>query len=205
LWSLIFMFSMAPGAVANVYIERFFAKRYGPLSRLDKHKNYIYDIMMINLSGNVAQFIILSLFFWVDFLPYFGTCGNSTEFMSGFHDATICLFDPSLCPRAWFLGLIFFVSFFSQGLISVFLSPDSANFVNIAMTLTTPVSVVTFKVLQNNFPLNEDEISPEWSIIPAVFLLLCGTVTWKLWEMSEKIRIKKSVLNGSHEELSING
>jgi len=199
-WSLFFLASMAPSTIANVFIERFFMRRYGPSSRMGKRRNYVYDILIINLAGNISQFAILSAFFWVDFLPYFGTCSSTTEFMTGFSESIICLFRPSVCPHAWYLGLIFFGSFFFQFLVSVFMHPETANFVSIATILATPLSVVVLKNLENEYPLNEHGISPPWSIAPAVILLMCGTVTWKLWELTEKIRIKRE----NQEEMMIN-
>jgi len=187
IWFVLFFISMFPGAIANIFVERFFKKRY---KNRDNSKNYTYDLTTISFSSYSAQFLIICMFFWVDMLPFFGTSSSLSTFTGGLRFAMQHFMDTTT-NHSWIFGIIFYLSFFLQTVLSIFISPDSAKFVNIATTLSTPVAVLFLKISSFYSNTEEDKISPPWSLIPSLFLLLCGTITWKIWMNNEKKRVIK--------------
>jgi len=183
LWFILFFLSMLPGAIANIFIERFFKKRYKPSVR-DNSKNYMYDLMTVSLLSYIAQLIILCIFFWLDMLPFFGTSHSLSDFTGGLRNAMYHFTDTN--NKSWIYGIIFYLSFFLQTVFSIFISPDTAKFVNISTTLSTIVAVLFLKLSNIYINPEENKISPYWALMPSLFLLLCGTITWKIWLTSEK-------------------
>jgi len=186
IWFFLFFLSMFPGAIANIFTERFFRKRNKPTLR-NNSKNFMYDLMTMSFFSYSAQFLMICVLFWVDMIPFLGTSTSISEFTTGIHNAFSTM--VKLQDHSWLFGFIFYLSFFLQTMTSVFISPISAKFVNMATTLSTPTAILFLKW---SFKNSEDEkISPYWSLIPAIFLLLCGTITWKIWIYKEQNRILK--------------
>lgn len=87
------------------------------------------------------------------------------------------------------LGLVFVASFLFQNISGTFLSADSANFVSIAQTLQVPLSTLFWIIFPN---LNTSSfVTPISYVIPAMLLLLFGSILWKVWESQEKERLAK--------------
>eukprot|EP01124_Arcella_intermedia_P001286 TRINITY_DN10694_c0_g1_i1.p1 TRINITY_DN10694_c0_g1~~TRINITY_DN10694_c0_g1_i1.p1 ORF type:complete len:419 (+),score=67.75 TRINITY_DN10694_c0_g1_i1:107-1258(+) len=185
IWSFIFMISVAPAAVSNVIMETFFEGREKEIE-----KNHIYDILVINFWSSLAQLIVITCSFWMDITPVIGSSRNFSMFLENFEYTSSCLFS-SKCPDSWWTGLIFIFAFLFQNLAGSFLSAESANFVNIAQTLQVPFTTLFWIA----FPaLNTSSYStPIGYIVPAMLLLLVGTLLWRVWETLEKARLKSKL------------
>jgi len=190
LWTVVFLISVAPAAISNVFQEKILRRREGC-----EGKNDFFDIIVLNFWGTLIQFFILVALFWLDIIPGFGfstTPGHTAkenlhQFFTDFNATAHCFFSPMECANTLWLGFIFFLSFFIQNMVGSALSAESANYVNIAMTLATPVCTLFWIV----FPvLNTSPIpAPLWSTLPALFLLVIGSILWKVWEKKEQERV----------------
>jgi len=184
IWSLVFMISVAPGALSNVFMERFYKRR----AECAERTNQVLDTFVLNFWATFVQFFLLISCFWVDIIPGFGFSDSLSSFAFRFNATTRCLFNTQECPTSWWLGFIFVGTFAIQNIMSALLSADSANFVNIAINLATPASTL-FWVLLPNLQTPGQPVMPLWSIIPSLLFLMMGIVMWKIWELDEKSKI----------------
>jgi len=187
IWSLIFTLSIAPAALSNVFQERFFKKQ--ALERQEL-RNHVFDVFLMNLWSTVVQLFVIICLFWLDLIRVIGYSSSLANFGEKFVDSSLCLFNAvEGCTTAWYLGLIFIFSFELQNIMSTFLNSESANFVNIAMTLQVPVSTLFWYIFPKLY--TSQYIPPPEYIAPAVLLLLVGSYWWKVWETQEQERLAK--------------
>lgn len=57
-WSIIFMLSVAPGAISNVYMERFLKKQ--TMER--QERNHVFDVLILNFWSTLIQVIGIPTF-----------------------------------------------------------------------------------------------------------------------------------------------
>jgi len=183
-WTIIFMISVAPAAIANVFFEQFFKRR-----RYDSTSNHnlAFDTFWVTCVSYFINWLIFFFFFWIDFIPNFGSSANFEQFWINFKTTSHCAFSMQMCPDNWWLGQIFILSFFLQSVLSALMSAESANFVNFVQTLSTPLSSLFFVI----FPVyNTGPQQPLYTLLPAMALLVLGVLGFKFWERSEEKRIK---------------
>ena len=135
--------------------------------------------------GCIFQLLTLILFFWVDFIQGFGYSTNFSEFYNHFANAWTCFFGLlGGCQGNGPIGLVFIAGYFISYFSGAGLNESSATYGLVATTLTSPV-VIVFYLLFPSLNLNNTN-SPLWSVLPSVFLMVLGTIVWKLWENKEK-------------------
>lgn len=104
------MISVAPGALSNVFMERFFKKRaecpqktshvLGKLYPMhiiqliycQSIQTYSPDTFVLNFWATFFQLLILASFFWVDIIPGFGFSGSLDSFAFRFNASSIITF-----------------------------------------------------------------------------------------------------------------
>jgi membrane protein YdbS with pleckstrin-like domain len=63
----------------------------------------------------------------------------------------------------------------------------------IAFTLVSPVTVTFWLVFSSLNPNKES--TPLWSVLPALVVLIAGTVLWKYWEYREAQKLENKTLD----------
>jgi len=166
------------------FFEQFFKRR-----RYDSTSNHnlAFDTFWVTCVSYFINWLIFFFFFWIDFIPNFGSSANFEQFWINFKTTSHCAFSMQMCPDNWWLGQIFILSFFLQSVLSALMSAESANFVNFVQTLSTPLSSLFFVI----FPVyNTGPQQPLYTLLPAMALLVLGVLGFKFWERSEEKRIK---------------
>lgn len=83
-WPMIFAFGQVPGALTNIMQEKTQAKfREETCQR--------FSIIYFQFARSFYQVIFLSLFFWLDFIPEFGTSSDLSDFSNNFRFGWQCL------------------------------------------------------------------------------------------------------------------
>lgn len=112
-------------------------------------------------------------------------------YRSTFYESARCFVDQEPgCQNNWWLGVLFNLGYIISYLCAAALNEESANYNMIAFTLVSPVTVTFWLVFSSLNPNNEN--TPIWSVLPALALLISGTVLWKYWEFREDKKSAKS-------------
>jgi drug/metabolite transporter (DMT)-like permease len=187
-WSLVFMLGVMPGSLYNVLQEKFLKIR---ASAGIERQNSSYDKLVMLFWGCLFQFLTISALFWVDVIPGFGFSPSLKEFGHTFYESARCFVDQEPgCQNNWWLGVLFNLGYIISYLCAAALNEESANYNMIAFTLVSPVTVTFWLVFSSLNPNNEN--TPIWSVLPALALLISGTVLWKYWEFREDKKSAKS-------------
>lgn len=79
------MISVAPGALSNVFMERFYKRRAESAERTSQ----IMDTFVLNFWATFFQLFILISCFWVDIIPGFGFSGSLSSFVYRFNASSM--------------------------------------------------------------------------------------------------------------------
>eukprot|EP01127_Copromyxa_protea_P009384 TRINITY_DN2206_c0_g1_i2.p1 TRINITY_DN2206_c0_g1~~TRINITY_DN2206_c0_g1_i2.p1 ORF type:complete len:326 (+),score=41.44 TRINITY_DN2206_c0_g1_i2:140-1117(+) len=98
-WSIIFMLSVAPGAISNVFLERFLKKQ---IMERKETRSHIFDVLILNFWASFIQVIVITSCFWLDIIPIIGESQSLEIFARNFRDTSECLFYSDRCPNSWY-------------------------------------------------------------------------------------------------------
>jgi len=186
-WSFVFMFSVAPGAIYNVCQEKFLKIRQRREKENPDRKRF-FDMVVMLFWSCLFQLATIGAFFWADIVPHFGFSSNLHEFSDNVNNSFECYFGVvDGCGDSWWHGVLFISGYFLAYFCSAGLNESSANYNLIANTLGSPVSALFWIIFPNLNPENTQ--TPLWSVLPALFLLVLGSVIWKWWENHERAKM----------------
>jgi len=83
--------------------------------------------------------------------------------------------------------MAFELAYVIGNIIGAAVNEESANFGMIAVTIGSPLAALFWISVPSLNPDNSK--TPLWSVIPAMALLIAGSICWKLWERREKARV----------------
>jgi len=176
-WSILFLIGVGPGAIYNVFQEKFLKSRNDIEDR-----NKTYDMTVMLFWGCFLQLLTMLVFFWVDILPWYGFSDSITGFGTNLGGSIKCFFGGNNCTTTWFYGLLFNVGYTMTYAASAGLNEDSANFNMICSMLVSPISVFYWII----FPKQGVDVPPWWSFTFALLLFLPSTYLWKTWEVRKQ-------------------
>lgn len=137
-WPGIFLIGNVPAVLMNIFEEKVF-----------KDTKKEYDIFLLLAYESLYQFLTITLLFWVDIIPGFGTSKDLPAWWKLIEDGAVCFFAPNhasfhLCYYSAALGIFFVASYsFSYIYGSLVMKHASANSNALATTLS-PLLVVIF-------------------------------------------------------------
>jgi CRT-like, chloroquine-resistance transporter-like len=193
LWSLVFILGIAPSAVLAVIQEKFLKRRKRSERESGSGRRGLwFDITCMLFFSCCFQLLFVVSCFWVDILPGYGFSKDTGSLLDTTRTAFGCFFlapngdSPAgaNCPGVFGLGWVFTFAFVVAYLSGSALNESSANYGNIANTLVSPV-VALFWIV---FPgLNKNSgTTPLTYVIPALVMLMAGSILWRLYENAEK-------------------
>jgi hypothetical protein len=187
-------------ACAPIFIEQFFYTR----KRLQVRRSGTFDVFTLCLWISIFQFGFVILLFWLDVIPGIGSAkpGDLAFFMQTVKYESTCLFELGTpCPDSVWMGFMFVLSWLVEMLLLIKLAQDSANFVQVLSTVSSPL-VICFWIAfpwwevqhQSWMPYSSLwQSMPLWSVLPAFFIFLIGTIVFKLWEMRQNSLIRPTL------------
>jgi len=180
-WAFIYLTAMAPSALTNVFQEKYLTQKEN-ISRAQS----MHDMLRMLFWSNLMQGLIFIMLFFVDIIPGFGFSSSAQAFFTNICFTFKCFFNSGACPNVWWKGLTFVLAYICTTIAAAELNRSSANFGLIASTLGSPLAALFWILLPH---LSQDSTTPLWSVIPAMLLLIGGSVLWKKWEVAEKDRL----------------
>ncbi len=187
-WAIIFMIGVAPGAIYNVFQEKFLSKRSSENIQRSKR----FDLVVMLFWGCLIQLLVIFICFWVDVLPWYGFSPSISEFGNTLGQSFSCFFNSAQCQYCSLFGMIFNIGYTLAYVGAAKLNEESANYNMIASMLGSPLGVIFWAI----FPQLTTEIVPWWSFVPAILLFMGATILWKFWE---KANIQNKKPTGDEE------
>lgn len=181
LWPIIFMLGFVPAAVMNVLEERGVKMEIKESHGSKKGINLVYFLFWTSL----YQLLCVSLFFWADFLPWYGQVDNIKEFGKNWWYGIQCFFHGAGCSstsgiRGTMFILMYVVSY--VGGANLLRHAEGATWLAIVTSLVTPLGFI-FWTLFTESPFKwhpEGHVSTWFStgalglMVPAIFVYNMG-------------------------------
>lgn len=198
LWSLIFAFSMIPGALYNVFASiymRLFTIRPDHPEDVDdvfRADDVTVKLTMLCTTG-FSQIFWMFVFLPLDSAPWFGTSPNLAASRAALTAGWECVFKHGVCEGNYIYYLLFNVSYFLNYVGSSYLNHYSAGLNAMVTQLSSPIGAIILI------------IAPAWNVDetpyaagPAVggaILLIIGTLIYTVWENGSREQLARSKRN----------
>jgi len=195
-WAIILIIAMIPAALMNILQEKM-QDQFRQQSKGDQKR---FSIIYFQSVESFYQFSCMTLLFWADIVPGFGTSTNIDAFWSNFSFDWRCFFGASSaiaasphCQYCGALGILFITSYLTSYVASTGMTLySSANTLSLVSTLP-PVIGVAFWFA---FPSVNQWANPGsppyshlefWTNLGAIPFLLIGCLLFR-WEEKEDKR-----------------